>query len=539
MPDLRVREVRVDKTAKRVQCVVSYPDAKSLPQDVKTQIVSCVKSVVPKGYFCAVTLADDKFTELSLRRYLFDFIKKRYPLFNCIDKEKTTVTFTAEKSVSVVFFVNRIVKANMEIADFCANLGRHFENYTSYAIQFDAIEDETAVVPNRIDEQERLVRLAINKELLKPSRHIRITDVAPRIGKEIRGLPMYISDIRSTMDSCVICGKISNKSLKALKNKPNTHMCRFTLTDQSGGSIDCTLFVEFQITDPETLKQTMPDKAENEILEVSRRKAFANDKKMKKLMALYDTMSVVVRGKIAYSKFSEQLEMRVYDLCDCNILPISALSEFARPVPSEYVLVKPTSVSEFRQIGFDIVEKKNPKLKSKTFVVFDADVTGKNATKDKIVSLCCVKITDGHICQKLKTFVNPEIPLEDKFLSACGTSTEKLPFYPTITEIIADLYKFLHGATIVGSGLRTAVDIINYYAAPVGYKFDNEIVDRVEFVSEMFDDAAISKKPDCQKPADVGKACSVRYVFDGTAESRAEIYARSIVALSERYVDVE
>lgn len=535
MPALRVREIKVDKSVKKVFCTISFPNVKTVPQELKKNIVDCVKSVVPKGYYCSVTFADDKFTELTFRRYLFDYIKKRYPLFNCIDKEKTIVEFPSDDKISVTFFVNEIVKNSIEIADFCNSLQQHFENYTSYCVEIVAEIDENAAVINRVEEQERLVRLAINKELLKPSRHIRLTDVSPHIGKEILGLPMYISDIRSAMDSCIICGKVSNKTLKALKNKPNTQICSFTLTDQSGGSIKCTMFVEFQITDPETLKQTLPDKSENEVVNISRRKMAANDKKMKKLMAIYDTMSVVVRGKIAYSKYSEQLEMRVYDLCNCNILPISSLAEFTRPVPCDYVLVHPTIISEFRQIGFDQTEIVSPLLKGKSVIVLDADVTGKNAMKDKILSVCGIKIVNGHICQRFQTFVNPEMQIDEKLLSKCGTSIEKLPFFPTVTEIVGDLYKFVHGSTLVGSGLQSVLDILNYYAAPVGYKFDNPILERAEMLSGMFDDASVSKKPDCQKVAEVAKACKIASPVDDTAATRADLYARCVVNLSGRY----
>ncbi len=57
-------------------------------------------------------------------------------------------------------------------------------------------------------------------------------------------------------------------------------------------------FVRFDISDFKTIKETM-GKSDNEAQTLSRTRTLANDKKMKKMMDIYDSMSVIVRGKIS------------------------------------------------------------------------------------------------------------------------------------------------------------------------------------------------------------------------------------------------
>ncbi|MBQ8434247.1 MAG: hypothetical protein IJX23_05535, partial [Clostridia bacterium] len=105
------------------------------------------------------------------------------------------------------------------------------------------------------------------------------------------------------MGDCVLCGTVSAKTLKATQKDKSLYMCKFTLGDKSGGSITCVLFVRFDITDFQTLKQTT-GKPDSEVLTISETKKHANDRKMKKLMNIYDGMEILVRGKISRNDYS-------------------------------------------------------------------------------------------------------------------------------------------------------------------------------------------------------------------------------------------
>lgn len=517
LADIRARELRIDKPLRKVFCAFSLPNAQKLSVDTKNQISALVQKQLPQGYTCNIRYIDDVFTEVSFRRYLEDLLKRKYPLFASISKNSISIRFN-QKNISVTFYVNKVTKENMQVANFEKELTKLFDEYTSYRVEISVELDADATLIGTVKEQERLVQLAINKELFKPARYFRVNNVKTYMGKPIKGAPMYISDVRNAMDTCILCGKISSKTTKASKNNPDMQVCKFTLTDDSQSSISCVSFVKFDLTDIKAIKATT-NKSDSEVKTLSDKAKLANEKKMDKLIKLYDETEVLVRGKISFNDFSERLEMVVYDISLCQISPIIKEQAAAeRSAPSSYLLLKPEEYREFKQTSFvDNYINKNA-LQGKQCVLLHVNATGFNVTKDKIIAICGVKLVNGVIVSKLFTYVNPEMAVEDGVLKEAKTSSDDLLFYPTLTEIISDLYKFTYGCELIGLNLAHVLELLNYYAEPTGYKFTNSIADQSDLLSRLFDTSTFEKKPNCSKYVELSKTCKVpchSYVFCG------------------------
>jgi len=527
MTDLRAREIRVDKQLRKVFCILSYPDLPSLEGALQNEIVDYVKTLTPVGYHCSVSLVNDTFTEVTFRKFLLDYLKKNYPIFAISGRDGISIQIENRK-INVTFFVDKVTKINMELAEFCEKLTEKLALITCFELNITLQLDETINRVVDVTEQEKLVRLAINREFLKPSRYMQVANVEKYIGKEILTSPMYISDIRKAMDSCVICGKISGKTLKASKKDPTMHLCKFTLTDDSQGSINCVMFVQFQLEDFKVIKETT-GKSDSEVHTISKRRAAANDKKMKMLMALYDGTEVVVRGKVAFSDFSQRLELRVYDLCKCVIVKQKLQTNLNKQPPANYSLVSPEHFSEYRQLGFvdQIVEQSI--LKDKKVAILHFNWTGSVKTEDRILCVSAVRVDNGHVSQKFFTYINPEKPIDDKLMTNLLATSNDLVLYPTLSEIVPDLYKFLYGYEVVGKDLDLFFDFVNYYAAPVGYAFSNKTINQAELISQLFENSLITKKVNLLKLEDICKACKVTLnssVFCGeTALALAKCFA--------------
>ena len=531
MPDLRARSIRVDKPQRKVFVTVSYPSLSSIDEIVKKNIVESVRKAIPKGYYGMVSFAEDKFSEVTFRKFVADLLKKRFPVYS-VNKE-TTLVKIADKHIDVTFFVNEVDKRSMELAEFTTQLNAIFEEYTSYEVEVLLKADLSALPTVDFSDQERLVKLAINRELLRPSRVFKVENVEKCIGKLIDASPMYISDIRKPSDSCVICGKMQNRSLKSSKNNPNMWVCKFDLQDDSDAKISCIMFARLDVADMDTLRQTHADKTEEEIQKICSRKTASNDKKLRKMMALFDGMSVVVRGRIAYNDFSESLEMTVYDLCKCDILPISLQPDCLKPVPNEYSVIEPVAHKELRQLSFAEHVAGQNYLSGKSLVFLNVNSTGFELTKDKIFALSAVKVIDGHVKEELFTYLNPEASVDHALLSACEISEDKLVFCPTVSEIIADLYKFCFGCDIVGNNLAKTIKLINYYAAPVGYNFDNTQNSSQEMLSTLFDRSVFDKKPNCASISDVCKTLKIACPSDVFCKYAAMASASCACLLAE------
>ena len=535
LADLRVRDILVDKTNRKIRCVLSYPNSAQLDATTKSNIYAFVRSCVPKGYYCETRIYNDVFSELSFRTNLFDYIKKRYPAFK-ISRDRTVIALD-ERNISVLFSVTEVTKTNLEVANFVEEISTFYANYTCYNVSFAIRVDADIIVDDlaNVQQQEKLVQLAINKELMRPMRCFTVSNVEKYIGKLIgNNKPMYISDIRGEASDCVLCGTISAKTLKATKKDSSLYMCKFTLSDNSGASIPCVLFVRFDISDFQTLKQTT-GKPDSEVLTISKTKAAANDRKMKKLMNIYDGMEVLVRGKITNNDFSHQLEMLVFDLCLCRIEKEDGKLKHIAPVPEQYVILQPQFYEDYQQASFTQSLLRNERFASQKLVVLHANVTGTVPAKDKILCISAVKICNGIITESIFTYINPEIAVSVELEKQISIENGKLLYYHTITELIPDLYKFTYGYDIVGVEIQKLVAMLDYYAEPFGYKFSNKTVDQTDLLDKMFDDSIFSKKPNCAKLEDVAKVCKVTFDKSAFCNSNAHTVAQCLIKLSNNF----
>lgn len=536
MPNLRVRDITVDKLAKKVTCAVSYPNAKELPAETASDIRATVEAAVPVGYRCSVRFVNDSFNEKSFVALILDVIKKKYPLFGNVKADKIAVKISGQ-DIFAEFSVSENTKRNMEVSNFTEELSEFLHSYTCYKIRLSVTVDASyELQKSAVAEQEKLVQLAINRELLKPQRYFNVRDVVKHIGKEILTKPMYISDIRAPMETCVVCGVISEKELRAVKSNPTLKLCKFNLTDGSAATIPCVMFARFQIDDYETLKQTNGDKPDSEILTISKKKSLSNDKKMKMLAFLSNGLEVIVRGKVVYSDFSERLELQLYDICKCRIESLNLQPKFEREAPQNYVLVHPQPIEEYRQLSFEQLEEKPSVLTNKDYVTLYANVTGNNVAKDKIYAIGAVRVSNGHLTEKFCTFVSPETTVSEEKMKAANVTTRQLAISPTITEIIGDLFKFVGDATLVGVNLDVLMTFLNYYGAPLGYNFKNATESQTAVLSALFEHSVFDTRPNCSLIDEVVKFLKLDCRVANSAEDMAVALARCMSALGRNAI---
>ena len=137
MPDLRVREIVVDKRARKVTCKLSYPDMPSVPSEVKSQLSDCIKALIPQGFALSIDYVNDTFTVASFTSLLCDIVKNNYPIYGTIPKSKVDVGIAGRK-ITAILSVLPAAKRNMEVSEFCEKLVEFFTGYTCYRLQLPA-----------------------------------------------------------------------------------------------------------------------------------------------------------------------------------------------------------------------------------------------------------------------------------------------------------------------------------------------------------------------------------------------------------------
>ena len=534
---LRVRDIVVDKADKRISCVVTTPVLPALDFALRNEIVNTAKSCLPKGFVSYVTIKTDQFNPVTYRNFLLVTLKKRFMAISNIKKENISVTELSDKRFNVVITVNQVQQKLIEELDFVNRFTDYSNSYTSYGVEL-TVNTVIQDLSNDVENQKLYEHLAISKHLSRPQRYVAVTDVKALVGKKVVGKPCYISDVREQRDHCVLCGTVSEKKSMKAKSNPGIYITKFVLTDISESSIHVIVFTKLQTENVDTIKQAT-GKGDAEALTVSQKNRLGNERKMKMLLGLYDGTEVVVSGKVAKSSFSGNLEMTANAISMCRIAGQDNSSTLVRPLPERYLLVKPKVFARYHQQSLIETEQVPvPFELAQDVVVLDVNATGLNALKDKIYKLCAVRLTNGAVTESLSCVLNPECDIPQDRLSAANISVEKLVVSPTFSEVVGDLYKFCHGSTLTAFNIDKLMEIIKYYATPVGYIFDNKTVRLADLLSRLYDIAGENKRPNMQNISDIAKSLRIPLDSPYDCYSTAIAAARALVAISKRRSDI-
>lgn len=162
----------------------------------------------------------------------------------------------------------------------------------------------------------------------------------------------------------------------------------------------------------------------------------------------------------------------------------------SKPVPKFYHAVHPEAYVDFEQVGFFDSFEKPDDLKNNTFVVFDLETTGLNnnpamGRMDKIIEIGAVKLINGELAEKFSSFVACKEKLSEEIIKLTGITDEDLVGAPEIEQVIADFFKFVDGAYLVGHNIPFDYRFIEYYGEQNGYMFDNKQFDTINLAQEL------------------------------------------------------
>ncbi len=163
----------------------------------------------------------------------------------------------------------------------------------------------------------------------------------------------------------------------------------------------------------------------------------------------------------------------------------------SRPVPKNYRAVKPERYEDYAQAGFFDDLYKPDDLKNNVFVVFDLETTGlvhqpSMGKMDKIIEVGAVKMKNGEIVEKFSTFVECKDPLPQNIIELTGIHDEDLVGAPKIEDVIADFFKFVQGAYLVGHNVNFDYDFIKYYGKENLFAFENRAFDTMTIAQGLF-----------------------------------------------------
>ena len=162
----------------------------------------------------------------------------------------------------------------------------------------------------------------------------------------------------------------------------------------------------------------------------------------------------------------------------------------SKPVPKFYKAVFPQRHEDYTQAGFFEDLEKPTALLQGEFVVFDLETTGLNnqpamGKMDRIIEIGAVKIKEGKIAEKFTSFVACPDRLSQEIIELTHIHDEDLVGAPTIDKVIADFYKFVDGAYLVGHNVQFDYRFVKYYGEENGYSFENKEFDTLSLAQEL------------------------------------------------------
>lgn len=161
-----------------------------------------------------------------------------------------------------------------------------------------------------------------------------------------------------------------------------------------------------------------------------------------------------------------------------------------KPVPKFYHTVFPEPYVDYTQTGlFDDLSKPDD-LKNNVFVCFDLETTGLNnnpamGKMDRIIEIGAVKIIDGEIKEKFSSFVACPERLSKEIIDLTGIHDRDLVGAPEVEKVIADFYKFIDGAILVGHNVTFDYRFVKYYGEQNGYMFDKKQYDTLTLAQDV------------------------------------------------------
>lgn len=430
-------------------CFVSPEKLSDEQEDAVRQV--CRESTGDK-FALDVKFKKDYFDKDLLKSAFCGYIKQKFFLFaSKIDADGITVDEN-DGVFCVTVTVTPELGHMMEQNDFVRKVTEHFQSISNYEVKvkFDVVENPVDV-DSLMRQTELLRETQMTKALYKPQRKINVTDVTGYIESAIKDKPQYIIDITQPEKSVTVCGKV--ESIKEVVTPNGYVLFKFDLVDFTG-SIGVLVF--------------------------------SDEKKYIKLKELCVGDQLVLNGQVKENSFSHELELTAYRISKCKIPEDDYDSKLTRPVPEQYVVVRPEPYVRNAQESLFESSEVCPRLVGKKFVVFDLETTGKLYITDKIIELGAVRIMDGRIVDTFSTFVNPECKIPREITQLTGIVDAMVENAPTFPEIIADFYKYCDGASLIAHNIEFDGGFLKFNTKDSGYIFNHPQLDTLAIARKYY-----------------------------------------------------
>lgn len=458
---LRLRQTVVTKQKnygkQTVEILFSYPTR--LNSADRIAIENCVNEFMPSKYYSLVGYEIDAFDADVFVNKSISYCLEAFPTLAHRLNGNVSASIT-DDVCTIVFHVDDITAGGLERFHVIDKLSEFFAEYTCHNVAF---EIDRHPLEQTLDEMlelsEQYLQLQINRQLSKPKRFLSVTDVTEYIGKIVNSKPRYIKDIQTAQTTVTVCGKVHDtKLIKTFEKNPDK-------TIKNPENPREIIFLVFNLVD-----YTGSIAA----------KFFPNKDSITKMEKIANGDEIIVQGQTKYDD-KGQLQLTAKSISRCRILAETEQPKNAKPIPAQFVVVKPKRITVQKQASLDEAVSEPPKYFSQHNVVcLNVETTGNNVRLDKIIKINAVKIVHGTIKESFSSFINPEMQVAPEQLKELGITEKSLSEKPSIIDVIPDLYKFAAESTLIVHNADVSLSFVKFYAFASDYDFKYPTYDIID-----------------------------------------------------------
>lgn len=362
--------------------------------------------------------------------------------------------------------------------------------FADFSVEFVKKEDEIESSANQIEKNMEL--MASIKEAEEKTVY-ELSNIADIIGKNDYTLAIDYTKVKTAIENVVICGEVTSNQKKTYKRK--------VTKNKEEIEIERT-FYNFAI------------KNENKVLFCS---VFPKQHDEIKGDLIEVGMKVCCFG--SFREFNGKLNFTANSIARCEYKK-EEIKSGLKHVNENYHTIFPEKYIDYEQAGlFD----DDSQTFDGTYVVFDLETTGLDATKEEIIEIGACKVVNGRIDETFSTFVKPSkhIPREITELTSIDDSMVKDA--PTINYVMPDFYKFCDGSTLVCQNVAFDISFIHNIAKKLSYKFDHPTMDTMVMAREKLPGLKNYKLGTIVEKLNISLENAHRAIDDATATAKAFI----------------
>ena len=450
--------ITVDKQALKAEFLLVTDRAYTAAEAEQAKEISF--AFLPRPLIAEVRIVKRVPDEEGIRSRIYAYLNERFPAAAAFLTEKDIKIQMLESGANFYFEVAASDQSLFSSGKILDEVSAYLQ--TGYCGSFfgnvKIVERERDI--SILDEIEESEEEEVKAEIRRfPIQDFKKLDGADTLPKDA----VYIEDRALADGALAVCGTLTYIEERTYikhneKTGEDVERSRFSLTVEDGsGSLRTTYFPK-----KATVEKVRELKQGDSIVLIGENEEYNGSISFK-------------AGKINYGKPPEGFEPQ---------------AKKSKPIPKFYHTVFPEEYVDYTQAGLFDDLSKPAALTRNTFVVFDLETTGlvhqpSMGKMDKIIEIGAVKIVNGELKEKFSSFVACPERLPAKIIELTGIHDEDLIGAPTVDKVVADFFKFVDDAYLVGHNVNFDYDFIKYYGGENGYYFTNRAFDTVTFAQQV------------------------------------------------------